>query len=93
VESTWGHGRFPFLPLPLDHCLVSDQVKIVDRQVTRSLGSDHRGVIVDFALPLPEAKPDPPKAEPFMADREGGEGEGITDERPGSELRPVSDPQ
>ncbi len=49
VQPTW-----PALPLPLripiDHCLVSPDVGIVNRRVGPAVGSDHRGVIVDFTI-------------------------------------------
>jgi endonuclease/exonuclease/phosphatase (EEP) superfamily protein YafD len=49
VEGTW-----PWLPLPLripiDHCLVSRQVTVYGRHVGEAVGSDHRPIVVDFAI-------------------------------------------
>ncbi|REK15533.1 MAG: hypothetical protein DWQ37_09525 [Planctomycetota bacterium] len=50
VEPTW--PRFPLpLRIPIDHCLASPEISIVDRRVGPSVGSDHRPLLVDFALP------------------------------------------
>jgi endonuclease/exonuclease/phosphatase (EEP) superfamily protein YafD len=47
-------GSWPALPLPLripiDHCLVSGEVSVAERWVGPAVGSDHRAIIVDFAL-------------------------------------------
>lgn len=55
-NSMLGHGLgiswTPFasqiLGLPLDHVLVGSAVSVVDRQVGKPLGSDHRCIVVDF---------------------------------------------
>jgi endonuclease/exonuclease/phosphatase (EEP) superfamily protein YafD len=49
VEGTW-----PWLPLPLripiDHCLVSPTIAVYGRHVGDFVGSDHRPIVVDFAI-------------------------------------------
>ncbi len=52
VEASW-----PNLPqllrIPIDHCLVSPHVVVFERRISRSVGSDHRAVIVDFGIAGP----------------------------------------
>jgi endonuclease/exonuclease/phosphatase (EEP) superfamily protein YafD len=50
VEGSWPGVPLP-LRIPIDHCLVTEGVVIVARRIGESIGSDHRPVIVDFALP------------------------------------------
>lgn len=55
IQASWP-TRYPFLWVPIDHCLVSEGVLILDRKVGPHIGSDHYPVIVDFFLkpaPLP----------------------------------------
>ena len=49
VYPTWPAYN-PLLYIPLDHCLYSGGVQIVDRQTGPRVGSDHLPVIVDFRL-------------------------------------------
>jgi len=49
VHATWPAGDPTFLKIPIDHCLVSDDVTVVDRSVGPELGSDHNPVVVDLA--------------------------------------------
>lgn len=56
-DSAQGRGVYPtwptFAPLlriPLDHCLYSAGIAIVDRQTGPDVGSDHFPVIVDFVV-------------------------------------------
>lgn len=56
-DSSLGHGFQPTWPvhnvllrIPIDHCLYSDGIKIVDRQVGPDVGSDHYPLIVDFSV-------------------------------------------
>jgi endonuclease/exonuclease/phosphatase (EEP) superfamily protein YafD len=49
VQPTWPAASLP-LRIPIDHCLVSREVGVYSRRVGHSVGSDHRPVIVDFAI-------------------------------------------
>jgi endonuclease/exonuclease/phosphatase (EEP) superfamily protein YafD len=49
VQATWPVQLLPFL-IPLDHCLVSREVAVLDRRVGPAIGSDHYPVVVDLAL-------------------------------------------
>jgi endonuclease/exonuclease/phosphatase (EEP) superfamily protein YafD len=49
VHATWPVRLQPFL-IPLDHCLVSPDVTVLDRRVGPAVGSDHYPVVVDLAL-------------------------------------------
>ncbi len=51
VGATWPSGPLFFLGIPLDHCLVSDGIRVLGFAVGPSLGSDHSPITVDFALP------------------------------------------
>ncbi len=58
-NSTQGYGVCPTWPtfnpimlIPLDHCLYSDGIMIVNRETGPFVGSDHFPVIVDFTLQL-----------------------------------------
>ncbi len=47
VQPTWPE-QLPMLKIPIDHCLVSPDVRIGRRWLTRGMGSDHRGVFVEL---------------------------------------------
>ncbi len=49
VQPTWP-TMLPLLYTPIDHCLVSENVIIHERQTGHNLGSDHLPVIVEFSL-------------------------------------------
>jgi endonuclease/exonuclease/phosphatase (EEP) superfamily protein YafD len=49
VQPTWPAAPLP-LRIPIDHCLVSPEVGIYGRHVGHAVGSDHRPIIVDFAI-------------------------------------------
>ncbi|MGI9243509.1 MAG: endonuclease/exonuclease/phosphatase family protein [Verrucomicrobiales bacterium] len=46
VHGTWLRGLF--FGIPIDHILVSPDIEILDRQVGNDVGSDHRGVVLQF---------------------------------------------
>jgi endonuclease/exonuclease/phosphatase (EEP) superfamily protein YafD len=57
-DSRWGFGVQPSwdadlgLPVvPIDHCLVSPGISVVNRQIGPYVGSDHRPLIVDLRIP------------------------------------------
>ena len=50
VHPTWP-AIDPLLRIPIDHCLLSPAIGLVDRQVGPDIGSDHYPLIVDFVLP------------------------------------------
>ena len=49
VRPTWP-TRNPLLLIPIDHCLYSTGIGIVERQTGPHVGSDHFPVIVDFVI-------------------------------------------
>ena len=49
IEPTWPSFLWP-MRTPIDHCLVSPTVRIIDRQVGPATGSDHLPIVVDFAV-------------------------------------------
>ena len=49
-QPTWPAAN-PLLRIPIDHCLHSSGIEVVDRQVGPDVGSDHFPLIVDFTLP------------------------------------------
>jgi len=52
LQPTWPVGAPPLLPLSIaiDHFLHSPDVEIVDRRLGPDVGSDHRGLVVDFRV-------------------------------------------
>lgn len=48
-QPTWP-TKIPFLQLPIDHCLVSPEVVVVQKRIGPDIGSDHYPVIVDFSF-------------------------------------------
>ena len=49
VQPTWPNHN-PFLRIPIDHCLHSAEIAIVDRAIGEDVSSDHYPVIVDLVL-------------------------------------------
>lgn len=51
ILATWPQcGWSPLLRIPLDHCLVSPQVRVENFRQGADIGSDHLPVIVDIAI-------------------------------------------
>jgi len=49
VQPTWP-TYYPWLWIPIDHCLYSSSIHVVGRKVGEHVGSDHYPVIIDFAI-------------------------------------------
>jgi len=49
VQPTWP-AQNPLFWIPIDHCLHSPEISIVDRRVGPNVGSDHYPLIVDFVV-------------------------------------------
>jgi endonuclease/exonuclease/phosphatase family metal-dependent hydrolase len=49
LQWSWPVGLWP-LALPIDHCLVSEKVEVVDRWMGPDVGSDHYPLVVDVRL-------------------------------------------
>ena len=47
VQASWP-AQIPFLRIPIDHCLVSAEVDVVDRRLGDRVGSDHLPLICDL---------------------------------------------
>jgi endonuclease/exonuclease/phosphatase (EEP) superfamily protein YafD len=51
IKATWP-SAIPLLWIPIDYCLVSQNVKIHSYQVGKSQGSDHYPIHVAFSIPI-----------------------------------------
>jgi endonuclease/exonuclease/phosphatase (EEP) superfamily protein YafD len=49
LQTTWPANLIPFR-VPLDHCLHSEGVQVVGREIGPNVGSDHYPLIVDFVF-------------------------------------------
>ena len=49
LQPTWP-TMFPFAWIPIDHCLVSSEVYVSNREVRPNIGSDHFPLVVEFAI-------------------------------------------
>jgi endonuclease/exonuclease/phosphatase (EEP) superfamily protein YafD len=49
VQPTWPNYN-PLLRIPIDHCLHSMHIVIIDRSIGPDVSSDHYPVIIDFAI-------------------------------------------
>jgi endonuclease/exonuclease/phosphatase (EEP) superfamily protein YafD len=49
VQPTWPNYN-PILRIPIDHCLHSSDISVVDRRIGADVSSDHYPVIVDFVI-------------------------------------------
>jgi endonuclease/exonuclease/phosphatase (EEP) superfamily protein YafD len=50
LNITWPTNS-PLFSLPIDHCLVSDGIRVCDRRNRPEIGSDHYPIVVDITLP------------------------------------------
>lgn len=50
ILPTW-HAHLPLLKIPIDHCLVSPEITVIQTQTGKNIGSDHLPLIIDIALP------------------------------------------
>jgi endonuclease/exonuclease/phosphatase (EEP) superfamily protein YafD len=51
VRASWPTFLPSIMRLPIDHCLVSDELVVTDCRLGPVFGSDHRPLIVDVAVP------------------------------------------
>ena len=49
-QASWPAG-FPLFGIPLDHALISPDLRVLDRRLGPRVGSDHRPLILELALP------------------------------------------
>jgi len=49
IHATWPADLFP-LRIPIDHCLVSVEIGVVNRTTGNNVGSDHLPIVVDLDL-------------------------------------------
>ncbi|WP_199246492.1 endonuclease/exonuclease/phosphatase family protein [[Phormidium] sp. ETS-05] len=50
IQPTWYH-KSPIFYIPIDHCLVSPEIQVLNSRVGENVGSDHLPIIVDLAIP------------------------------------------
>ncbi len=50
ILPTYEANNF-FKAIPIDHCLVSEEIQVADMRLGPSLGSDHRPIIADLVIP------------------------------------------
>jgi endonuclease/exonuclease/phosphatase (EEP) superfamily protein YafD len=55
VQPSWPSGLPGALRIPIDHCLVSKNIRVVQHKTGPSVGSDHLPVIVDLEITRPIA--------------------------------------
>ena len=49
VQPSWP-SAYPLLRIPIDHCLVSSEITVVNRKLGADIGSDHLPVFVELAF-------------------------------------------
>lgn len=61
-DSRRGYGigfswptTLPVISVPIDHCLVSKEMKVIKREIGPNLGSDHRPIYVELSIPKTSA--------------------------------------
>lgn len=55
-RPTWP-TQMPWLMIPIDHCLVSPGLEVLDHQVGTAMGSDHLPITVELGLAMDSASP------------------------------------
>jgi endonuclease/exonuclease/phosphatase (EEP) superfamily protein YafD len=56
IHATWPAGLFP-LRIPIDHCLLSPEIGVINKMTGNNVGSDHLPVVVDLQLPAKGSVP------------------------------------
>ncbi|MDQ2084946.1 endonuclease/exonuclease/phosphatase family protein [Herbivorax sp. ANBcel31] len=49
IQPTWP-SMIPFFKIPIDHCLVSEDITVIERKTGSDLGSDHKPILVELAV-------------------------------------------
>ena len=49
IQATWP-AKFPPLLIPIDHCLLSEDIKVLERKVGEFVGSDHRPLLLNLLI-------------------------------------------
>lgn len=49
IQPTWP-SFMPLVAIPIDHCLVSQNIQVINSRVGRNVGSDHLPIITDLAI-------------------------------------------
>ncbi|MGJ8677842.1 MAG: endonuclease/exonuclease/phosphatase family protein [Akkermansiaceae bacterium] len=49
IHATWP-SQLGFLGIPIDHVLISEEIKVVDMKVGASVGSDHLPLIIELSI-------------------------------------------
>lgn len=50
IQPTWPTAWWPLLRVPIDHCLVSRDVLVLNRLVGPAVGSDHLPIVIECSL-------------------------------------------
>jgi endonuclease/exonuclease/phosphatase (EEP) superfamily protein YafD len=50
LQTTWPADQWPFLRLPMDHLLHSEELTTTDRYLGPTFGVDHRPIVVTVGL-------------------------------------------
>ena len=49
IQATW-QTNISIIKVPIDHCLVSKDIRVLKREVGNDVGSDHRPILADLIL-------------------------------------------
>ena len=50
IQQSWPVD-LPLLQIPIDHCLITSKIKVVNNQIGKDIGSDHYPLITDLVIP------------------------------------------